>query len=191
MCFLFRKRAQQVLAAHDADDAALAEHGDSLDPVGFEQARDPRRIRVLADGDDRARHDVPRDTLRGTQGGQEFGAEGSIFRQQRQPPVPSLVAFRVVAADEIALAYHPDERARLVQHRNRADMVLEQEPGNVPDRHIGANRDYLARHPGAGCRRWPPWCMGLGGQLAAAAVRIPRSRATYLAYHSRVLAPLS
>jgi len=29
------------------------------------------------------------------------------------------------------------------------------------------------------------------GQLAAAAVRIPRSRATYLAYHSRVLAPLS
>ena len=64
--FFASKRAQQILAADDSDHLPVSHHGHALDPMCSKQTRDLAGIGTLADGDDRARHDVACDALRAT-----------------------------------------------------------------------------------------------------------------------------
>jgi hypothetical protein len=146
MTVLTHNRSQQILAADDSDHLPVPHHGHALDPVGGQHTRDLAGIGVLADADDRPRHDVARDAIGGTQAGKEIGAQRFAFRQQGEPPLTPRIVFRLVAADQVALADHADCRAAIVENRDRADVVLKQKPSDVRNRRICGRRDDRARH---------------------------------------------
>ena len=56
--FFAEEAAQQVGAADDADELAVAHDRHALDVIGGQHMRDLAHRRALARGDDRRRHDV-------------------------------------------------------------------------------------------------------------------------------------
>jgi hypothetical protein len=137
---------QQVRAADDADDTAVADHGDTLDAIGRQQARDFADLGFLADRHHRCRHDLARCALECAQAREIVRVELGSLGEERQPPIAPGLARRFIAADQITLADHPDRRAGPVDDRDRADPVLEQQLGDLGCRRVGADRHDLCRH---------------------------------------------
>jgi hypothetical protein len=135
--------AQQVRVADDADDATVTDHGDTLDAIGRQQARDFADVGFLGDRHHRRRHDLARCALGRAQVREIIGVELCPVGEERQPPI---VARRFLAADQIALVDHPDWRAGPVDDWDRADLVLEQQPGDLVCRRVGADRHDLSCH---------------------------------------------
>lgn len=117
--------AQQVRAADDADDATVTDHGDTLDAMGRQQARDFADCGFLGDRHHRRRHDLARCALGRAQVREIIGVELGRVGEERQPPIASGcgsqpgeitrlvsgrenrrrgVARRFLSADQIALA---------------------------------------------------------------------------------------
>src|SRR5579863_773983 len=68
------ERAQQILAADDSDHFPVPHDGHTLDPIGGEHTRNLAGIGILANGDDRLRHDVACDPIGATQARKEIRA---------------------------------------------------------------------------------------------------------------------
>src|SRR5271169_6459331 len=123
--------AQDIGAADNADNASVAQHRYAFDAVGGEQPGDFADLRFFADGDYRSRHDVVRPPLRRAEAPKEIGAERFALCEQGQPPVSAGLAIRLVAAKEVAFAYHADRRSGPIHDGRRADTIVAEDLCNL------------------------------------------------------------
>ena len=138
--------AQQVGAAHNADQPVVQNHGNALDAVDRQQAGDLGDLRVGRHGDDRAGHHVP-GTVAGTfEAGEIVGVQALALGDQGEPPVAPARARVVLAPDDVAFADHADRATGLVDHGCRADAALEQDAGDLAHRGFGRHGRDLPRH---------------------------------------------
>src|SRR5215471_9560150 len=160
----FRESSDEIGAADDADDAAIAEHRHALYAVGGQHPCDLRDLGLLTDRDHRRRHYIACTPLRRTQAREKIGVEHLAFREHGQPPVATSLAFRFVAADEVALADHADGGAVRVDYGHRADPMVAEDLCDLADRRVGADRVHRRGHHVA-C--FHPWSLTAGSCIAS------------------------
>ena len=80
----------------------------------------------------------------------EFRIERFAFGEPRQPPFALRLALGLLAADEVALADHADQRAAAIDDRDGADAVVQQGLCDFAKRRLGRHRHDVAAHEIAG-----------------------------------------
>ena len=140
------ERADKIRAAHDADNAAVPENGNALDPVGAEELSDLRNVRVLGYCYDRRRHDVPGCAFVAIHRGKKLGAQAFAFRQDGKPPVPARFAILLTEPQEIALAHHAGDLAIIVHYGDGANAVPKQQLRDPLRGRVRADRDDGGGH---------------------------------------------
>ncbi len=145
-----RHDRQEIRAADDSHDPPVMHHRHAFDAVLDEKTGDRARIGVVADGDDRTRHDVARAADRRAEARHEIGIELLAFRQQRQPPIAPRQAIGLVAADDVALADDAHRCAAGIDDRQRTDAVFEQQARDFVRRRVGRSGHHGLGHDIAG-----------------------------------------
>jgi hypothetical protein len=134
--------AQDIGAADNAHNASVAQHRCAFDAVSGEQPSDFADLHFFADGDYRSGHDVVRPPLRGAEAPEEIGAERFALCEQSQPPVSAGLAIHLVAANEVALAYHADRRSGLIHDGHCANTIVAEDFCNFGYRRLRTDRHY-------------------------------------------------
>src|SRR5438874_146780 len=140
------KSPDEIGAADDPDDPAVAEHRHSLDAVSSQQAGNLTYLRLLANRHDRCCHDVTGPAFRGAQAREKIGVEHLPLCEQSQPPVPASLAIRLVAADKVTFADHADWYTALAYNRYCADPVLAEDLRDLADRCVRTDQRHGRCH---------------------------------------------
>src|ERR1700730_16138435 len=140
------KSPDEIGAADDPDDPAVAEHRYALYAVGGQQPRDLIYLRFLANRDHRCCHDVASPAFRGTKPREKIGVEHLPLCEQSQPPVPASLAIRLVAADKVTFADHADWYTGLAYNRYCADPVPAEDLRHLADRCVRTDQRHSRCH---------------------------------------------
>src|SRR5215472_992429 len=146
LALCFCESADEIGAAHNTDNPAIAEYRHALYAVGGEQPCNFGDLGLLAGRDHRRRHDVAGSPLWRTHGCEEICVERLAFREHGQPPVATSLAIRPVATDQVALADHADRCPGIVDHGHCTHPVLAEDLGDIADRRVGTDRDHRRSH---------------------------------------------
>src|SRR5439155_1824418 len=127
----------------ESDHHALTHHGETVDILGAHQIGDVGERLVLRQAQHRPGHRLlRRDELRIGRAALQLGAGRCV-------KLPGLGALHEVGdqeAQQLAVGDHSDERATVVHYRQRADVVLHHEAGDVAQRALRADGDRLGGH---------------------------------------------
>jgi hypothetical protein len=106
--FRLGERSDKIGAADDTDDSPVTDHRDALYAVRGQQPRNLVDLGVLADRDDRRRHDIACSLFWSAEACEKIGVQHLSFCKQSQPPVAAGLTVGLVTADQVTLADHAE-----------------------------------------------------------------------------------
>ena len=95
--FLCCNRAKEIGSADNADNAPVAQHRYTLNPMGDQQAADFGKLCIFDNANNRSRHNIVRALFQSAETTKKIGVKRFPFREQSQPPVTARLAIRLVA----------------------------------------------------------------------------------------------
>ncbi len=138
-----RERLQQISAADDTDEPAVMNDRNAFDALTLQYRRELGNRRIRTGRDHIVRHDIG-DPARMRL--HVFGREGLVRGECLEPPRLVVACFVLGTIDEVALADDAEQLSAGTDHGNRADLIDQQQVGDLPNGGVRGSDDDVRNH---------------------------------------------
>jgi hypothetical protein len=146
----------QVAAAYDPDQPAVAQYRDLFDASGLQQVGDFGNRGTLCDCDHLACHQIPRMFPAGPDVVEELWRKLHALRKDLKPPSASFVSCDVTGPDQVTSADDAHYGAGFIYYWDSANLMSNQDAGNFTRGGGRIDGNHLAGHDLGGVHREPP-----------------------------------